>query len=152
MLATKPSILSLIVIALGISGCSTQQIANFESKVGAMRCVKDRGLVEGSTAHQECASAYAADAANERAQTQATMLGVIGAAAQVRAAQEQAIDSGSLTAGQPQSRSVIQPAVQPPNTLVSQILDANWNYTCTYADGTKINSGKKLCPSALAND
>lgn len=147
MLAVRGSIGALMVVQLSLAGCSTQQIARFESKVGAMRCTRDRGLAEGSPAHQQCVAAYSAAAERERAETRAGLLGAAGVATQVWSAEEQGRARAAVSA--PRSTLTYTPYTPAQQPLMSQQIDSNWNHICRYADGTEVNSGKNLCPPSI---
>lgn len=151
MQAIRYKVLIIVALQICVTACSTQQIARFETKVGAARCVKDQGLIEGSPAHQACVSAYAAAAERERTDTQAAMLGVIGAASNVRAAESQGRANAAARPNRAPPRSAIQTSGAPANPLVSHSLDSDWNYICQYADGTEVNSGKNPCPASMAS-
>lgn len=148
MAAIWKSAFVIVAVQICVAGCSAQQIARFEAKVGTARCVKDRGLAEGTPAHDACVAAYAAAANRERADGRAILLGVAGAAVQVQAAQDQG-RANALVPTSPRAANQSQP--KNVNNLVSQTFDTDWNYICRYADGTEINSGKTLCPRSVAS-
>lgn len=145
----RGSVAALLAIQLAFAGCSTQQIARFESNVGAMRCTKFGGLAEGTPEHQQCVAAYAAAAEQERANTRAGMLGVAATSTQVWSADQQGRAQAAASARQPQQRAAVQNNAPQQHALVSQQTDLNWNRTCRYADGTVISSGRKPCPSTI---
>lgn len=126
-------VLSLIVIS--VTGCSTQQIARFEANVATSRCA-DAGLMEGSPQHQQCVAAYLAAADQERATNQAVMLGIVGAAAQANAAEQQgrAATASNSAYGSTSYR------------LTRSWWDAG-RRMCGYSDGSILNVGNGDCPA-----
>lgn len=150
MAAVRGSIAALMAMQLSLAGCSTQQIARFESNVGAMRCTKFGGLAEGTPEHQQCVASYAAAAEQERANTRAGMLGVAAASTQVWSTEQQGRAQAAANAQQPQLRQPVQSRTPQQHALVSQQTDPNWNRTCRYADGTVIGVGQKQCPPSIA--
>lgn len=126
-----------LALQLCLAGCSAQQIARFENKVGAQRCVKDRGLAEGTVEHQRCVNAYAAAAQSERMEAQAALLNVAGASAEVWSAEQQ---------GRANAQSNVPPPGYNTYTLRAQWWDAG-NRMCQYADGSILNAGSATCPS-----
>ena len=128
-------VVSLIVISS--TGCSTQQIARFEANVATSRCT-DAGLAEGSPQHQQCVAAYLTAADQERATNQAVMLGIVGAAAQANAAEQQ-------------GRSVA--ATSSPYGTTSYRLTRSWwdagRRMCAYSDGSVLNAGNGDCPASV---
>ncbi len=138
MAAVRRSIAALVAMQLSLAGCSTQQIARFESNVGAMRCTKFDGLAEGTPEHERCVAAYAAAAERERADTQAAMLGVAGASTQVWSAEQQ---------GRAQAHSGATPYARP-----YRLQQQWWNAgrrMCQYADGSVLNVGTGTCPTEV---
>ena len=127
-----PALLFALVVA---SGCSTQQIAQFEAKVANSRCAK-AGLVEGSADYERCVASHLAAADQERATSRAVLLGVADGAAQVEAAKLQ---------GRSTSPSV---------SNTSYRLTRSWwkagKRMCEYADGSILNVGQGDCPSTVS--
>ena len=147
--AIKGSITALILLPLSLAGCSTQQIARFESNVGAMRCSKFDGLVDGTAEHQHCASAYAAEAERKRTESRAAILGVAAASTQVWSAEEQGRVRAPAIDHQPPQRAPVPSNAPQQHGLVSQQTDLNWNRTCRYADGTHVSVGQGQCPPSI---
>lgn len=120
-----------------ISGCSSQQIARFEAKVGTMRCAKE-GLVEGGAEHRDCVAAYTDAADRERTDTRAALLGVVGASTQVWSAEQQGRAAAAKTV--------------PPGYRAYRLTKAWWDAgkrMCQYADGSVLNVGNATCPAEL---
>lgn len=136
MVKVRHLLVALMVAQLSLSGCSTQQIARFEAKVGAARCTQDSGLAEGTVAHEQCVAAYSAAAEQERADTRAAMLGVAGAATQVWSAEQQGRAQAHL------GTSVY--------ARTYGLRQQWWNAgrrMCQYADGSILNVGTGPCPA-----
>jgi hypothetical protein len=128
----------IAALTVVLPGCSTQQIARFETKAGSARCTKDHGLVEGTKPHQQCVAGYLAAAEEERANTQAGMLGALGVATQVWAAEQQGRANAAASPGSPVTYQLQSDTLQ------------NWQHICRYANGTVINSGSERCPPSIA--
>lgn len=138
MVAVRPLLAALMAMQLSLAGCSTQQIARFEAKVGAARCTQDSGLAQGTAAHQQCVAAYAAAAEQERADTRAAMLGVAGAATQVWSAEQQ---------GRAQAQLGVSAYAR-----TYRLRQQWWNAgrrMCQYADGSILNVGTGPCPAEV---
>ena len=136
MIAVRRLSATLVVMCVALAGCSTQQIARFETRVGSTRCAQS-GLAEGSAAHQQCVTAYAAAAEQERANTRAGMLGVLGVSTQVWSAEQQ----GRAAAVSTRDATTTY-------ELRSDVLQ-DWEHICRYADNTVINSGRDRCPPSI---
>lgn len=137
MVGLRSVAMALTLVAILATGCSTQQIARFETNVAANRCA-DAGLVDGSVEHQRCVAAHLVAADQERATSQAVMLTVVGAAAQANAAEQEgraAAASGS-----------------PYGSTTYRLTRSWWNAgrrMCEYADRSILNVGAGDCPSAV---
>ena len=137
MTSTAKLMAVLSLIAASATGCSTQQIARFESKVATNRC-SDAGLPEGSPEHQRCVAAHLTAADQERATNQAVMLGIVGAAAQPNATEQ---------------RGRAAPASSSPYGNTSYRLTRSWweagRRMCEYSDGSVLNIGSGDCPASV---
>ena len=137
MVGLRSVAMALTLIAISATGCSTQQIARFETNVATNRCA-DAGMVEGSAEHQRCVAAHLAAADQERATSQAVMLTVVGAAAQANTAEQEgraAAASGS-----------------PYESTAYRLTRSWWSAgarMCEYADRSILNVGTGDCPSAV---
>lgn len=136
--AFRGSAAALMAMQLSLAACSTQQIARFESNVGAMRCAKFGELIEGTYEHQQCVADYSAVAEQERADTRAAMLGAAGAATQVWSAEQQ---------GRAQAQVGLSAYAR-----VYRLREQWWNAgkrMCQYADGSILNVGTGSCPAEV---
>ena len=137
MVGLRSVVTALTLIAVSTTGCSTQQIARFETNVAANRCA-DAGLIAGSGEHQRCVAAHLAAADQERATSQAVMLTVVGAAAQANAAEQEG--RAAATSNSPYGNTAYR-------------LTRSWwsagRRMCEYADRSILNVGTGDCPSAV---
>ena len=154
MVTVRGSVAALLAAQLTLAGCSAQQIARFESNVGAMRCTKFGGLAEGTPEHQQCVAAYAAAAEQERASTRAAMLDVVGASTQVWAAEQQGranAANNALRAQQREQSATVRKNIPQAHNLISFQSNYSLNtMTCQYANGTElVIDSYKQCPSSI---
>lgn len=136
MVGSRNLIAALALLAVSATGCSTQQIARFESKVATSRCAK-AGLAEGSAEHQQCITNYLGAADQERATNQAVLLGIAGAAAQARAMEQQGPAAASYS---------------PYGDTAYRLTRFWWNAgkrMCEYSDGSILNVGHNQCPASV---
>lgn len=119
-----------------LTGCSTQQIAQFETNVASSRCAKFGGYAKGSEAHRQCVAADLAEVQQEKADSRAVLLGVASASAEVWSAEQQGRAAASANSA-------------PYGHRVYSLQSSWWNAgkrMCRYADGSILNVGNGTCP------
>lgn len=120
-----------ILAAVGacLTGCSTAQIAQFETKVGAKRCAIDHGITPDNPQFEQCVAGYIAGWEQEKAVNRAGVATALGVGVALRAAKEQGqargLAAGASAAGAPTNRQEIMLVQLPARNYVATKLDSD---------------------------
>jgi hypothetical protein len=94
-------------VAACLQGCSTAQIAQYETKVGAKRCAIDQGITPGSPQLEQCIANYKAGWEQEKAINRAGVATAIGVGIALRQAKEQGQARGVLGIASTNSQEIL---------------------------------------------
>lgn len=89
----------LIVVGASLTGCSTTQIAEFETKVATKRCRIDHGITPGNPQFDQCLASYRSAWEQEKAVNRAGVATALGVGVALRTAKEAGLAAGTSASG-----------------------------------------------------